>query len=155
MADLTGTNLDPNVEESGGGFTVIPAGKYKAVIIADRITDTKNGSGKMLEMKVQIIDGPQKGETLTDRLNIVNASAQAQAIGQGQLKRICGLCGVQYPPTSTEGLIGKPMQITVEIEEFTSNKTGNTLKSNKIKAYNDVNPVADPAPAKPAAVGGW
>lgn len=144
MADLTGTNLDPNVEENTGGFTIIPAGKYKAVIIADRLQDTKNGSGKMLELKVQIIEGTHQGETIIDRLNIVNASSVAQAIGQGQLKRICNLCGAPYPPANTNGLIGRPMEITVKVEEFESNKTGEMLQSNKISAYNPVQQVQAP-----------
>lgn len=135
MADLNGVQLDPNVQESTGGFTLIPAGKYKAVIVGDKITTTKDGFGKMLEMSVQIVEGQYAGEKIVDRINIVNKSAQAQAIGQGQLKRLCTLCGVAYPPKDTTGLIGKPMEITVKHEEFTSNKTGEQLQSHKIASY--------------------
>ena len=138
MADLSGANLDPNVEESSGGFTVVPEGKYQVVIVGDRLKDTKAGTGKILELKVQIVEGEHRGTTIVDRLNIVNASSVAQQIGQGQLKRICNLCGVDYPPASTDGLIGKPMLATVKIEEFTSNNTGNLLQSNKISGYNPV-----------------
>ena len=138
MADLTGANLDPNVEENSGGFTVVPEGKYQVVIVGDRLKDTKAGTGKILELKVQVIEGEHRGTTIIDRLNIVNASSVAQSIGQGQLKRICNLCGVDYPPSSTDGLIGKPMLATVKIETFTSNNTGNELQSNKISGYNPV-----------------
>ena len=110
MADLAGTNLDPNVPENTGGFTVVPEGKYQVVIVGDRLVDTKAKDGKILELKVQIIDGEHRGSTVIDRLNIVNKSSIAQAIGQGQLKRICNLCNVQYPPANTTGLIGKQMQ---------------------------------------------
>ena len=132
MTDLTGANLDPNVEENSGGFTVVPEGKYQVVIVGDKLTDTKAGTGKILELKVQIIEGEHRGVTVTDRLNIVNKSDIAQKIAQGQLKRICNLCNVPYPPSSTDGLIGKPMLATVKTEEFTSNNTGNLLTSNKI-----------------------
>jgi len=138
MADLTGANLDPNVEENTGGFTVVPEGKYQVVIVGDNLKDTKAGTGKILELKVQIVDGEHRGATVVDRLNIINQSDVAQKIGQGQLKRICNLCGVSYPPSDTTGLIGKPMQATVKTEEFTSNNTGNLLKSNKITGYNPV-----------------
>ena len=47
MANLSDLNLDPNIEESQGEFTVIPAGQYKAVIIHDEIADTKAGTGKI------------------------------------------------------------------------------------------------------------
>lgn len=138
MADLTGANLDPNVEENTGGFTVVPEGKYQVVIVGDSLKDTKAGTGKILELKVQIVDGEHRGTTVIDRLNIVNQSDVAQKIGQGQLKRICNLCGASYPPSDTSGLIGKPMQATIKVEEFTSNKTGNLLQSNKISGYNPV-----------------
>ena len=150
MADLSGANLDPNVKENSGGFTVVPEGKYQVVIVGDKLTPTKSGTGKMLELNVQVIEGEHRGSTITDRLNIVNASSVAQAIGQGQLKRICNLCGVDYPPTSTDGLIGKPMVATVKIETFTSNTSGNELQSNKISGYNPV-PAPNVAGAAPGA----
>ena len=143
MADLSGANLDPNVEENSGGFTGVPEGKYQVVIVGDQLKDTKAGTGKILELKVQIVDGEHRGVTIVDRLNILNNSDVAQKIGQGQLKRLCNLCGVAYPPSSTDGLIGKPMWATVKTEEFTSKNTGNLLPSNKITGYN---PVPPPAP---------
>jgi len=138
MADLAGTNLDPNVPENTGGFTVIPEGKYQVVIVGDRLVDTKARDGKILELKVQVIEGEHRGSTVIDRLNIINKSPVAQAIGQGQLKRICNLCGVNYPPANTEGLIGKPMVATIKTESFISNNSGNELQSNKIAGYNPV-----------------
>ena len=138
MADLSNTSLDPDVEENSGGFTVVPEGKYQVVIVGDKLTNTKAGTGKILELKVQIIDGEHRGTTVIDRLNIINQSDIAQKIGQGQLKRICNLCGVSYPPADTTGLIGKPMQATIKVEKFTSDRTGNLLKSNNIAGYNPV-----------------
>lgn len=146
MADLTGAPLDPNVKENTGGYTVVPPGNYVAVIVADRVVDTNAKDGKILELKVQIADGQYKGETIIDRLNIVNKSPVAQNIGQGQLKHICAICGVQYPPANTDGLIGRPMQIKVVNESFKSNTTGEDLTSNKIKGYNTI-VSATPKPA--------
>ena len=153
MADLSSMGLDPNVEENSGGFAIIPAGRYKAVIVADRVTPTKNGTGKMLELKVQIVDGQHAGESLTDRINIINTSAQAQAIGQGRLKRICGLTGCPFPPADTAMMYGKPLEITVKIEKFLSNNTGSELESNKISSYNPV-PAVSKTPAATAG-GAW
>ncbi len=50
MANLSGLNLDPNVEESQGEFPVIPAGQYQAIIIHNEIADTKAGTGKILKL---------------------------------------------------------------------------------------------------------
>ena len=151
MANLQGINIDANVPEAGS-FTVVPEGVYKAVIAGDKITTTKDGKGKMLELTVQLIDGPYTGSTIIDRLNIVNASQQAQNIAQGTLKRICGALRAPFPPQTTDALMGKPMLVTVGVEEFISNKTGNVLKSNKIKNYA---PIPSVTSTPPAAVQGW
>ena len=135
MSNLNGLAIDVNVEENSGEFTVLPAGKYKAVIVGDELVDNKTKTGKLLNFKVQIVEGGFAQEILTDRLNITNPSQIAQKIGQGTLKRICNLCQVNFPPQDTAGLMGKPMVITVAVEEFQSNNSGNMLKSNKIKKY--------------------
>lgn len=147
MSDFTGLNIDKDVKESTGGFTLIPAGKYKACIVGDELKDTKAGTGKIWSVKVQIIDGEYFGEIITDNINIINPSEKAQAIGQGTLKRICNICGVPFPPQNTSGLMGKPLEIDVKVEKFTSNTTGNELESNKIKAYNTISQAINkPAP---------
>ena len=148
MADLSGVTgqINPDVEESSGAFTVLPAGKYKAVLVADELKDNKKGTGKILELKVQIIEGQFAQEILKDNLNITNPSAVSQSIGQGTLKHICNICNVQFPPQDTAGLMGKPMVITVSVEEFKSNTTGNMLKSNKVKKYDPADtPIPQPA----------
>lgn len=151
MADFTGTPLDPNVQEATGTYTVIPPGNYVAVIVSDRIVDTNAKDGKILELKIQIADGQYKGEIIIDRLNIVNKSTVAQTIAQGQLKRICGICGVQYPPANTNGLIGRPIQIKIVNESFTS-KDGGQLQSNKIKGYESL---MSASTSKPQPTTGW
>ncbi len=148
MANLSGVNLDPNVEESSGGFNLLPAGKYKAVIVGDVLRDNNKKNGKILELKVQVTEGPNAGDTLLDYINITNPSAQCQAIGQGTLKRICNLCKIAYPPSDTSGLYGKPMVIKISQETFSSNKSGETLTSNKIKSYNSANSETGPAPTE-------
>lgn len=138
MTNLNGIGLDPNVQESTGEFTVIPAGKYKACMVSDELRDNNAGTGKVLMIKLQIMEGQFAGEVLTDYINITNASPKAQAIGQGTLKRICNQCGVPYPPQDTSALMGKPMGIDVKVEKFTSNTSGKELDSNKIRSYGPV-----------------
>ena len=163
MSNLNGLNLDPNVAESDGGFTVLPAGKYKSVIVADELKDTKANNGKRLVLKLQIIEGQYAQEIVEDGLNIINQSSVAQAIGQGVLKRICNLCSVPFPPTETAGLYGKPMVISVGVKNFTSNTSGKELQSNEVKKYEPADtpiPQAQPqvatqAQPQVATAGGW
>jgi len=139
MAMLTGLNIDKDVEEAGNGFTVLPAGKYKMCLVGDELVNNKANTGKILKLKIQVIEGQFMGEILTDNLNITNPSATCQRIGQGTLKKICNLCGVPFPPQDTAGLMGKPMVVGLTVEEFTSNATGKTLQSNKVKSYEAAN----------------
>lgn len=135
MANFAGLNIDSNVEEQTGAFTVLPAGKYLACLVGDELKDNKAKTGKVLKLKLQIIEGQFAGTIIDDHLNITNPNATAQAIGQGTLKRICNLCKVQFPPQDTNGLMGKPMVVELKVEKFTSNNTGKELQSNKVAGY--------------------
>lgn len=157
MANLSGINLDPNVEESTGGFTLLPIGEYKAVIVRDELKDNNKKNGKVLKLTLQVTAGQYTGETIDDNINITNPSVQCQAIGQGTLKRICGLCNVQYPPNDTAGLHGKPIRIKVKIgKPFQSNRTGEMLESREVAAYNPVlSQPQDEPPPPPVPNGEW
>ena len=150
MANLSGIAIDANVAVSEGVFEVLPAGKFKVAMVGDELKDNKAGTGKILEVRLQVIAGQFAQEIVKDNINITNPSAVCQAIGQGTLKRICNLCNVQFPPTETTGLMGKPMVITVGVQEFISNTTGKTLKSNTVKKYEAADTVilAAPDPAQ-------
>ena len=148
MASLTGITLDANVQEAGEGFEVLPKAHYKMVIVSDELKPTKAGTGKYLAFKLQVIEGPHAQKTVTDNINLVNPSQVCQAIGQGVLKKICNLCGVQYPPQDTTGLYGKPMDVNMDIQTFKSNKSGNELQSNVVKGYGAIKTQAVAAPAK-------
>ena len=161
MANLNNLGLDPNVAEASG-FKLIQPGKYRAVIISDDLKDTNKGDGKKLEVVFQLIDQPNKGHEIKTNLNIINPSSKAQAIGQGQLKRLCNLTKVEYPPADTRKMYGIPMIIDVDFgEEFESkNNPGKMLKSNEIKGFypDSGAPVApQPAQAQPsqAAASAW
>ena len=147
MANLTGLNINPEVEESNGVFEVLPSGKYKCAMVGDELKDNKAGTGKILTVSLQVIEGQYAQEIVKDNINITNPSAVCQAIGQGTLKKICNLCNVQFPPTETIGLMGKPMVITVGVQEFVSNTTGKTLKSNTVKKYEAADTAIPAAPA--------
>ena len=88
MADLTTLNFDPaQTEDMGDCFKVLPPGHYNVVIVESAVNNTKAGNGKLLELKYQVIEGAHTGDTLTDRLNLVNPSELAQKIGLSQLKK--------------------------------------------------------------------
>ena len=150
MADLAPLGFAPeNIEDMGDGFKVIPPGTYNVVAVESDVKDTKSG-GKMLELKYQIMDGANVGDTLLDRLNIVNSSETAQKIGLSQLKNICDAIGYTGQLKDSNQLHGKPFAVKVVVEEFESNKEkGKMLKSNKIEKRMKKQSASSAAPATP------
>jgi hypothetical protein len=107
----------------------------------------------MLVLKYQILEGPNVGDTLIDRLNIQNKSDVAQKIGMSQLKNICDAIGFAGQLKDSNQLHGKPLSVKVVIEPF-KNKEGKMLDSNKIEKRMPRAAVmvgAMPPPAAPAA----
>lgn len=159
MADLAPLGFSPeNIEDMGDGFKVIPPGTYNVVAVESDVKGTKTG-GKMLELKYQIMDGANVGDTLLDRLNIVNSSETAQKIGLSQLKNICDAIGHTGQLKDSNQLHGKPFAVKVVVEEFESNKEkGKMLKSNKIEKRMKKQSASSAAPAtkdQPKQAAAW
>jgi len=147
MSDLSSLGLDPSVKESSGRKPLI-LGKYPCVIVGDELKPFKNGNGKQLVFKWQIIEGDFAGEQAESRHNVVNPQKpQNQAIAQGELKRICTICGAAYPPQQTAALYGKPVLVTFKPKEGT-NKEGEKYPWYEISGFNPVEKVSAPPATK-------
>lgn len=85
-------NIDEN-EEVTTDFDPLPDGVYMAHVIESDMVPTKNGTGEMLKLTHEILQEPYVGRRIWTNLNIVNASAEAQKIGRGQLSSLCKACG--------------------------------------------------------------
>ena len=132
MADLTPLNFDPKNQEEVNLFKAVPPGIYTVVIVDSDVMDTKTEGGKMLVLTYQIVEGPSVGESLTDRLNIMNRSDTAQKIGLSQLKNICDAIGKTGQLKDSSELHGKPFSVKVIVEPF-KNRDGKELMSNRIE----------------------
>jgi len=122
--DLTNTKAND--------FEVIPAGDYPAIITEVDEKPTKDGKGKRLNLKLQILDGKYQNRTLFDGLNTVNQSAIAQQIGRGQLKAICIAINKPDPKDSSE-LLNKPLVITVKVGKDQNDNARNEIKGYKAR----------------------
>lgn len=140
MAQLGTFNPDA-VEDNRGDFEPLPPGMYTAQIIASELAATKSGSGQMLKLTLEIVEGPAARRQVWDNLNIVNGNAQAQEIAQRTLKRICNAVGHVGVLTDSDGLHFKPMRVRLAIEEDRSGQYG---PRNAVKAY-------EPMGGRPAA----
>lgn len=149
MANL-GFAFDPSaVPESE--FAAIPAGEYPAVIVDSDMKNTKNGSGKYLELVHQIIDGPYKGKKVWARLNLINSNATAVQIAQQNLAEIQRAIGLVQTISDSQLLHNRPCIIRVEFVPADIAK-GRKNDSNEIKAWKSMaNAAAIPGHAQPAA----
>ena len=84
------------------GFTLLPAGKYAAHIIQSDMKDTKAGTGKFLELRIQILDEPYVGRLIFERFNLINPNATAVKIAQRQLADLCAAVGLDEVEDSEE-----------------------------------------------------
>lgn len=132
-------------------FTPIPAGDYIAQITESEIKATKSGTGQMLTLRWQVLDGQFKGRLVFDRINIINQNPTAQQIGQSQLSSICRAVGVMQLADSVQ-LHNRPAIISVKVRKDETYGDGNEVKA--YKPANGVAPAMPAAAATPAANAG-
>jgi hypothetical protein len=136
-------------------YPTIPAGIYKLQVVESSIEPTKSGSGDMLVLIVEVIDGIHAGHKITDRLNIRNQNPDAQRIAQRALADLCLSLGI-LDLSDSEQLHFKPFTAKVRIEE---DKNGRYGPQNRIRYTEARDPATltqkaapiSPAKAKPQA----
>jgi len=145
MADLGGYDAT-QIEDSK--FDALPAGEYRAVITESERKKTKDGTGELLQVKLQIVDGQYKNRTVIDRFNLWNKNPQATTIAQQQFKKVCEAVNVLKPGDSS-ALHMKPLMIKLAVREYNGND------QNEVKGYKACLPGAtsQPATSQPATSG--
>lgn len=133
-----------NPDDVSDDREILAAGNYIAQIIESSLAQTKSG-GTMLKLTWEILDGPMAKRRVWENLNIVNQNADAQAIAERSLKRICGAVGHTGVLNDSEALHFKPAEITVAIQP----PKGEYGEQNTIKGYKAVGGAA-PAGGAPA-----
>ncbi len=132
FADL---NFDATqVEPDAGTGDPIPVGWYNVSADESEMKPTKDGTGKFLEVRFNVLDGQYAGRKVYTMFNMVNASAQAVEIGQKQLSAFCHAVNVLKPAKSEE-LHAKPLKVKVGIKAA----SGDYAAGNKITAYKNIN----------------
>lgn len=130
MGNLNELGFDArNVEPAS--FDLIPPGEYEAVIVAAEVKPTSSG-GKMIKLRLQILNGEFQNRTLFDNLNIWNSSDKARQIAKGTLSAICRAVNV-LTPNDTAELCNKPLRVSVGIQK--AEKDSEYSDQNKIKSY--------------------
>lgn len=135
--------FDANTVQPAAELGALPAGEYIVAITDSALEFTKAGDGQFLKLVFSVLEGPQKGAKVFDRLNLVNRNQTAVEIAQRALSAICHAVGVMAV-TQSEQLHDRPLKIKVSYEPP---KDGYG-EQNRIKAYKPVHEGAPAAPLK-------
>ena len=95
--DFDATEVSPEIPTS-----LLPVGEYLVHIIESELKDTKAGTGKYLELTMEVLDGEHKGRRLWERLNLFNPNPTAVSIAQSTLSGVCHAVGVMHLIDSTQ-----------------------------------------------------
>jgi hypothetical protein len=159
MAEL---NYQPDFNDAKEqSFEPLPAGDYIAVIENSDYLPNSQGTGNMLKLTYQIIDGPMKGKKLFENLNLENKNQQAEQISRRALNAICLACGVQGELKDSAQVHNIPLKIVVGVRP--DNRAGMEgqiqnnikkhlpLKEDQQPAVQETDEPAAKAPAKKTA----
>ena len=116
-------------------FEPIPAGSYLVSISESAIKPNSKGTGQLLNLTFDVLDGAHKGRKIFDRLNVQNSNPVAEKIGQEALSAICHATGV-LQLADTNQLHGKPIVVKVKIRK---DDTGQYEDSNEVTGYMPAN----------------
>ena len=120
-------------------FDDLPAGDYQVIIVDSEMKDTKDFSGKYLQLTYDIMEGEHKGRKIFDRLNLVNRNDVAKRIAMQTLESICRATNFNGLLKDSAQLHRKLMVIRMGYAEF--DKKGNPIAEgnrNSIKAYKPI-----------------
>lgn len=162
MAGLGTLNHDVEVNNNtagGGGITILPDDDYELEIIESDVKENSKKTGSNADFKIQVASGEFKGVWFFDSItSIQHSSAQAQAIGQGQLKALCMAAGYDFSAlTDTDQLHHRPFWAKVGSETYFSKKHSKDVTKNKIVKFlwegmpEDDSPTSPPAAKQPPA----
>lgn len=145
-------------------FELLPNGWYNAVIVESEAKPTKKAGGEMLQLTMEVLDGPYQGSKIFDRLNLVNENPKAVELAYRTLSSICHASGrIQIQDVAE--LHGAPLMVKLRVSAPTEQyDAGNEVKGYKAcdgsPSCSDPRPTAAPktaaAPAQaPAAQQAW
>lgn len=130
-------------------YVPFPAGRYRLMATRVQLKDTRSGSGKMVAVEFQVVDGPHQGRKVFENYNLQHHNHQTVEIAQRQVKQWLIACGMDANQRLTmnllRGLEGAEFSAHVAVEQ---DKSGQYGDQNRIKRYEAPN--GAPAPAQSA-----
>ena len=116
LDDLLPSAFDVDEAAGDDDFDLVPRGWYSAAVERAEINDTRGGKAVNVAF---IISGPKyQGRWVWVSFNVVNKSAEAQAIAHQSFAKLCKALGLEGRPKIAQ-LMGQECDIRVVVEEST------------------------------------
>jgi hypothetical protein len=150
MAKLGGifdaTGVEPNAP-----LEALPPGDYVAQIVQSEMRVTKAGTGQMLWLDMEVLEGPLKGRHVYDQLNLINPNPTAEEIAHRTLSAICHAVG-KLQVSDSEELHFLPLLVRVAVQPNGYNEVKGYKPVKQIAAAGTPTPPNGPTPTPPSAV---
>lgn len=132
-----------SVEKNDRNYDPIPAGWYDAQVTDSSVEMTKNGDGRYIKLRMDVVSENYRGRVIWVRLNVQHPNQTAERIAQQQLRELCEAIGLQRM-TDTSQLHNKPVSIKVKVR---IDPNGVYDPSNEVSAFKAIGTMAPPASA--------
>ncbi|MGE0602198.1 MAG: DUF669 domain-containing protein [Xanthobacteraceae bacterium] len=154
MAKVYG-DYNPDNVEPGMDFEPFTGTELAQIIASDEKGARSNEDNRILELRWKVCEGePHAGREVFQNINYIHSSAQAQTIGQQQLKAICEAVGHEGHLDDTEVLHNTPCRVTFGLSKTTPEYPNPKTEVKAVKPANAGAPETKPqertaAPSKP------
>ena len=151
-----GTTYTADPNNVAGDYTPVPPCDYVVQVDASEIKDAKKQGNRFIELSLLILEGPEAGRKLTDRINLWNDNPKAVEIAQRSLNAICAAVG-KLAIGDTNELHGVPMIAVVKVDEakpYTDPQTGEQKQGSPQNSIRTYKPLSAGVAAAPAAATG-
>lgn len=139
-------DITTNDLPKGQDFAPIPEGEYTVKIKTVDLKGTKSGTGKIMNLGLEVLGPSHAGRVIFAGLNVRNQNKVAEEIGLGQLRQVLESVGLERL-SDTDELVGSTMLVKVKIETSDGYEPKNVVKSFKAAA---AGPTIDLSPFKKA-----
>ena len=153
MSDYYADGFEAPEGSNEDEFGLIPTEWYPVEIAKVEIKDTKEGTGARFITEYTIIGEKYANRKVWSSFNFINASQEAQAIGQRELGRLTKACGYGENERlhDEDELLGKQLDIYVETEAGTGGYKDRNIAS-KFRTLGSGGQAVPMAPVAPTQV---
>ena len=148
MAKLGGT-FDATGVEPNAPLEALPPGDYKVQILQSEMRVTKAGTGQMLWLDMEVLEGPLKGRHVYDQLNLINPNPTAEEIAQRTLSAICHAVG-KLQVADSEELHFLPLVVKVAVKPNGYNEVKGYKPVKQVAAAGTTPPANGPVASRPS-----